>query len=127
MLQSVDDLTVKNLEFSCSSNVEITLDDKFTRYNNAIIAEDGKLYVDNSIFHNLYNCFITCRTDVKKIDIVNSYFSSDNKTNVYYANMISVYSLNDDSTKINISNNKMYGYEFVSSDTYDNDRNINAG
>lgn len=127
MFHSVDDLTVKNLEFSCSSNVEFTLDDKFTRYNNAIIAEDGKLYVDNCIFHNLYNCFITCRTDVKKIDIVNSYFSSDNKTNVYYANMISVYSLNDDSTKINISNNKMYGYEFVSSDTYDNDRNINAG
>ena len=119
-------LLIDGMNFDCGSNVEFTLDDKFSHYNLAIAAT-GKLIVSNCEFHNLYEKFIRITGNTTSyIDIHDNLLSSDNKTNVYMSICIDIAGVINEDGIINIHDNTLKGYEYDYVGTYDNDSNINA-
>lgn len=127
ILYSDAGLTVDGITFSCGSKVEFALADKFIRYNNAIYIVGGPLVVRNCSFHDLYNVFIYVRGNaVSKVSIHDNFFSSDNKTNIYMASMLSIGSVVNDTCDIDIRNNVFTGYEFTQTSSIDSDSNCNA-
>ena len=125
-IYSSTDLIVDGINFNCASNVTFTLDDKFSEYNCGILSA-GKLIVKNCEFHNLYERFIRASGNtVSFVDIHDNLLSSDNKTNVYMAECISINGIVNSETIINIHDNTLVGFEYDYVGTYDNDYNINA-
>ena len=125
-INSTSGIKINGLKFDCSSNVEFTLDDKFNSYNIGVIA-NSDIEIDNCEFHNLYEKFIRITGNtVNRVNITNTLFSSDNKTNVYMAECVEVTSVINTECIINIHGNIFKGFEYEYVGTYDNDSNINA-
>ena len=125
-IYSTAGLKIKGLKFDCSSTVAFTLDDKFNNYNVGVIT-NGDVEIKDCEFRNLYEKFIRITGNaVNHVNICDSLFSSDNKTNVYMSVCVEMSNIVNDDCIINIHNNQFKGYEFEYVGTYDNDYNINA-